>query len=641
MKIESYIINRGINNIANINFNIDEQNVLGQGLTFVPTPKPMTIHELFDESLKKYFRSLRLRYQYDIRLPNINPQFKDKQQKNVESLHDIVFQKLSMPSTRKTPDADSYTELYISNTEQTFKRLRTQSHVRMNISKQLLYVTQHMKNNKEYIIKPADKNIGPTIVTHTWYVNEMFRQILDTQFYKEIEYSAFTKMRIINDIDNTLINIQSYQSIFTPQLKEYIRQFYSTNKMCIPHLLPKIHKLKHWIIEELQARLIISCVTYITTPLSKWLDALLQPLVQQIPTVTKDSKTFVQSIEALEISPNRRDKCILFTGDISSLYTMIPTEKGIELMTRFLNRDTSIEYLTQLYPDTPYINIVTAIIVALTIVLKNNIIEFQGKQYIQINGTAMGQSCAVVYANIFVYELECELIDLTTYQGFTFFYARFVDDVFGVIINQVETDNIIQKLNLLHSSIKFNCLSSSNEVEFLDTIIYKGERFKDEGRFDIRVHQKITNKYLYIPYNSHHTYHNKIAWIKAELKRYIRNSSSFNDYIDIKIKFYNRLRARGYNHKFLCYVMDSVLYKQRSQLLQNNNSDKDKNTKFPLVFVSLFHPLVKHQTIKSALYLNWNEKMKRHFGKKAIVGYKRSRNMQEMLIRSKYESPPV
>lgn len=609
-------------------------------MTFVPTPKPMTHQQLFNDSLKKYFRSLRLRYQYDIRLPNINPQFKQAQEIKAQSLHNNIFQKLSLPSTHKTPDADTSTELYISATEKIFQRIHMRQHIRMNISKKLLHLIKYMKNNKNYIIKPADKNIGPTIVTHTWYIKEMNRQILDKQFYKQIDYTAFTKMKITSEIESLTDN-PNYKNIFTSKLKEYICQYFPNAKVCTPHLLPKIHKLKNWILEELQARLIISCVTYITTPLSKWLDALLQPLVRALPTVTKDSKTFVQSIEALKISPNRRDKCVLFTADISSLYTMIPTEKGIELMMRFLNRDTSKEFLQKLYPDISHLAITTAILQALTIVLKNNIIEFQGKYYIQINGTAMGQSCAVVYANIFVYELECELIELTTFKGTTFFYTRFVDDVFGVIINQYYTDIIIKKLNLLHPSIKFNCISSSNEVEFLDTIIFKGDRFKNEGRFDLRVHQKITNKYLYIPFNSHHTYHNKIAWIQGELKRYIRNTSSFNNYVDIKIKFYNRLRARGYNHKFLSYVMDSISYKQRQQFLTNSNIDKDKSENFPLVFTSLYHPLIKHQDIKSALFLHWNEKMKNLYGKKAIVGYKRSRNMQEMLMRSKYESPPI
>lgn len=599
----------------------------------------MTHQQLFTDSLNKYFRSLRLRYHYDIRLPNINPQFKQKQNIKSQLLHTNIFQKLSLPSTHKTPDADITTELYISSTEKIFKRINMKTHIRMNISKQLLSLIKTMKNNKNYIIKPADKNIGPTIVTHTWYVNEMNRQILDQQYYKPTQFSIFTNMIIISDI-NTLLD--AYKNIFTSKLKDYICQYFTNNKACVPHLLPKIHKLKNWIIEELQARLIISCVTYITTPLSTWLDALLQPLVSAIPTVTKDSKTFVQSIESLKISPNRRNECILFTADISSLYTMIPTQKGIDLMVRFLNRDTSIQYLTQLYPDVVNIQIViTAIITALTIVLKNNIIEFEGKFYIQINGTAMGQSCAVVYANIFVYELECELIKITTFNGTTFFYTRFVDDVFGVIINQYYTNILMRNLNLLHPSIKFNCISSSTEVEFLDTIIFKGDRFKNEGRFDLRVHQKITNKYLYIPFNSHHTYHNKIAWIQGEIKRYIRNTSSFTDYIDIKIKFYNRLRARGYNHQFLCRVMDSILYKQRPKLLESNGTKQDINEKFPLVFTTLFHPLIKHNDIKSALFLYWNEKMKNLHGKKAIVGYKRSRNMQEMLIRSKYESPPT
>ena len=365
---------------------------------------------------------------------------------------------------------------------------------------------------------------------------------------------------------------------------------------------------------------------------------MLQPLVRKIPTICKDSKEFINNIEHLYINDHKRKNCTLISADITSLYPMIPTDEGIKKIEQFLNRTSSKQYLTQLYNihlESDIKLIINIILKAFTIVLKNNIIEFENKFYLQVNGTAMGQSSAVVYANIFVYECEESLHDKA--NNSLLFYSRFVDDVFAVIIDKHQSNNFIKLLNEMHPSLEFNCNSSDTTVDFLDCVIYKGERFQNTGYFDLRVHQKITNKYIYIPFNSHHTIHNKRGWIKAELIRYIRNTSSHVEYIKLKIKFYNRLRERGYSHYFLCSVMNTVSFSQRNLFLQNKLFFNNK--KYPLVFISLHHPAVNHYDIKNCLHHFWNNKMTTMYGRKAILGYKRSKNIKDMLIRSKYIAP--
>jgi energy-converting hydrogenase A subunit M len=62
---------------------------------------------------------------------------------------------------------------------------------------------------------------------------------------------------------------------------------------------------------------------------------MLNPLVMNIPTVIKDSKSFVNMIESLYIDNEHFIDCVLLVADISSLYTMIPTDEGIAMMRRF------------------------------------------------------------------------------------------------------------------------------------------------------------------------------------------------------------------------------------------------------------------------------------------------------------------
>ena len=62
--------------------------------------------------------------------------------------------------------------------------------------------------------------------------------------------------------------------------------------------------------------------------------------------------------------------------------------------------------------------------------------------------------------------------------------------------------------------------------------------------------QKPPNKYLYIP-ESFHPSSNKKAFIKGELRRYVRNRFSFNSFYETRKKFWKRLRVRGYPYRFL------------------------------------------------------------------------------------------
>jgi hypothetical protein len=399
-------------------------------------------------------------------------------------------------------------------------------------------------------------------------------------------------------------------------------------------------------IRRLTCRPIVACTKFITTPLSQWIDAVLQPLIRQLPNVVKDTKSFINTIESLVIPSHYRERCVLFSADISSLYTNIPTDDGIARMTHFLHRPNSVNYLESLYPTVHIDTVIDTIISALSIVLTNNYLTFNGHTYLQKNGAAMGQSCAVVYAVIYVYELEQKLVKHLLHTGALLSYGRFIDDIFAVIVNNKISKPFTAKLNSMHERIKLTCVTSQNEVEFLDLVIFKGKRFRSSGIFDLRVHQKRTNRYLYIPFFSFHTRSCFIAFIHTELVRYIRGSSDFQYYLIMKILFYQRLRARGYPPKFLNEIMNTISYSRRSELLAERAITHNKD-EYPLVFTSTYHPSVTHTQIKNALLKHWdvlisgkwNDDYSTSLSKiytKPIVGYRRSQNIKELFTSSKY-----
>lgn len=145
-------------------------------------------------------------------------------------------------------------------------------------------------------------------------------------------------------------------------------------------------------------------------------------------------------------------------------------------------------------------------------------------------------------------------------------------------------------MNSLHPKLKFEFTTDTHEIAFLDVCIYKGSRFDEQGIFDLRVHQKSMNLYLYIPYHSCHTDAAKRSFIQTELMRYVRNSSEFDEYWSLKCIFFKRLRDRGYPAAFLNNAFQRVLYCDRHYFLYPSRE-------------ILSHPLLRHAPPRSPCLL--------------------------------------
>ena len=58
--------------------------------------------------------------------------------------------------------------------------------------------------------------------------------------------------------------------------------------------------------------------------------------------------------------------------------------------------------------------------------------------------------------------------------------------------------------NSHHSTIKFTADISNTETVFLDTVIYKGDRFKEQSILDIKTDFKPTETFQYTDFTSCH-----------------------------------------------------------------------------------------------------------------------------------------
>ena len=132
-------------------------------------------------------------------------------------------------------------------------------------------------------------------------------------------------------------------------------------------------------------------------------------MAKLVPLYIKDTPHFIILISDITVE----EKDLLVTIDVSSLYTNIIHEEGLEAMRSWMIENNISQQKAQ------FIKILG---------IKNNYFEFNGEIYLQQQGTAMGTRMAPNYAIIFMYKIETELLKKSRLKPKVF--KRFIADIF-------------------------------------------------------------------------------------------------------------------------------------------------------------------------------------------------------------------
>ena len=173
------------------------------------------------------------------------------------------------------------------------------------------------------------------------------------------------------------------------------------------HLLAKIHKANN------PGRPVISSVNCHTSRISEFVDYHLEPEIKKLKSYVKDTADFNKKIEAID---HVSDDSYLVSLDVRSLYINIPHKEGIEAVKQKLKKSK------------PSISI-KVILTYLKLILALNNIVFNGINYLQRKGSAMGTKCAPSYANTFMGWFEEKFI-FPLLTNLSDFYLHFIDDIF-------------------------------------------------------------------------------------------------------------------------------------------------------------------------------------------------------------------
>lgn len=195
---------------------------------------------------------------------------------------------------------------------------------------------------------------------------------------------------------------------------------------------------------------------------------------------------------------------LLFTIDIDSLYTNINTETGLETVSRIFQK-----YPDKNRPDADILRL-------LEISLRCNDFEFDGKQYLQVEGTAMGHRYAPSYTNLYMSEWEGEVLQKCPLKPT--FYLRFLDDIIEAWPHGEETfQEFIDILNNHHASIKVKYNLESHEVNFLDTTVFFENINQNQKKLLTRVYFKPTDTHALLHKTSYHPKHTFRGIVKSQI----------------------------------------------------------------------------------------------------------------------------
>lgn len=421
----------------------------------------------------------------------------------------------------------------------------------------------------QIVICNADKNLGLTIVDYAWFHDECVKQLSDRKFYAKLDpdvarqriwaaYKHLTRLvvaghRIDNPSDapakidmNKLSDAQRFLLSRPPDHPQHRTPSF--------YVIPKIHK------PRLVGRPITPAHRFCLAPACDFITKVLHPIVSLVPEILRDSTQLLLELEepaTLSIAPHEQE-IYLITGDVESLYTNIPRQLCLKLLQQ--------------------LPIPRVIIDLLELVFASCIVRFDNDFYLQIDGFPMGISPAPDVANLFMWLLLRRLALPSPPERRL--YRRLIDDLLMVWVGPRKSlDEHLAAINALHPNIRITWTVSTESAAFLDLDIHLGDRFRDgHRRLDVRVHQKLLNRYLYIPALSFHKQSQHRAWIKAELLRLMRNTSSASDYKRIRSQFFARLLARGHAAKFLraAFSLQWVRHSNRDVVLSSSQKSQDK-----------------------------------------------------------------
>ena len=409
--------------------------------------------------------------------------------------------------------------------------------------KTLQKAIKQLKRLDNIVVTKPDKGTGVVVMNKSDYVNLLSQaSINDTSKFPSVSLQRpKIKGRPLKHYHPLLQKEKHLASVVRKILPKEIADSVCQGGSRLAHLygLPKTHK------EKLSMRPILSATGTYNYALAKWLDEKLKPLSVNRYTIS-DTFSFAEEIQNLDIDKND----ILVSYDVTSLFTNVPLQETIQII-------AEKAFVDDWFNETHNLNITKSDLVQLLeVATKNQLFQFDGKLYEQIDGVAMGSPLGPLMANPFLCSIEEKLEQENKLPDF---YRRYVDDTLATMKDVPAAEAFLSTLNNCHPSISFTMeLASDHKLPFVGM-----EVLKKGCKLETSVYRKPTNTGLLLHHQSHVDKRYKKSLIKTMVNRAFRLSSTREAFATecdrLKLMFVNLKYPESLINSTISHYVTSVM----------------------------------------------------------------------------------
>ena len=414
-----------------------------------------------------------------------------------------------------------------------------------NKQNQLFHRTiKSLSANKEIKVCKYDKGNGVVVLNCIDYFNKLDTIVLDKSKFEEI---------VVNpDQTHPVISNEN-------RIKRYI---YNHVKKCVDESvcseitpsgsqpgklygLCKVHK------DGNPMRPVISMVGTAEYHLAKYLDTFIKPNINTLHSVNSTS-AFIEKLDEFQFSDGDQ----LVSYDVSSLYTNVPLDESIELISNKIYSSDSLARPP--FPKTVFVKLLKF--------STSGLFMYKNSLFRQVDGVAMGSPLGPSIANFFLGHLEENKL-FTNGNINPKLYVRYVDDIFAVFGKNESFQPFLNHINSQHPNIKFTVEESVNNVlPFLDTCIeLKGDYFESF------VYRKKTNTNVLLNAEATCPANWKRSVIFGAINRAKMICKSHHLFLKEVSKLKSIFASNGYSNVFFDRV-----YKSFTLRNEKNSSDKQE-----------------------------------------------------------------
>ena len=348
---------------------------------------------------------------------------------------------------------------------------------------------QTLAKDTNIVITQADKGGGIVILDKTEY-NQKMQDLLESENTYEGKPDGFAKKSSMSFNKNARRLLK--KSDKGKMLLHLLEEAPTAPKM---RGVPKIHK------DGRPMRPITSGVGSAPHRLAK---ILAKPLTKTMGSISdshlRNSSDMMSRLENINFNGKR-----LASLDVKALFTNVSVEGAMRAIHTAVG-STDDRQLP--LPRRDYLDLVE-------LCLKLKVFTFEGHEYVQQHGLAMGSPLSPAAACLYMETLEEE--HFKNIMGPDATWLRYVDDVLVIIPNNMDLEPKVQRLNAVEHKIQF---STENEtmgrLAFLDT-----EIIRDGPNAKYKVYRKPTSKEDYIHfYSGHHIRYKRGVVIGFFLRAY-------------------------------------------------------------------------------------------------------------------------